>query len=202
MVNDCSDFSDDTVVIDRDDISNFNPEQILPESPEVIQKLRTWLRPTDYTTDSSDYHKHLSCHVTGTGSWLTSGGVYRQWSEGDEHGLLWIKGIPGSGKSVLAAHLVDELSQSHPGVPVLYFFFRQIIDANHKPEDLVHDWLDQILKFSPPLQKRLKEVMETAICGQRSDYGTLAEPSARICWASGESVLRCRCARRDGPRQQ
>ncbi|KAK1839685.1 ankyrin repeat domain-containing protein [Colletotrichum chrysophilum] len=35
----------DAVVIGHDDISNYNPDQILPELPEVIENLRAWLRP-------------------------------------------------------------------------------------------------------------------------------------------------------------
>ncbi|KAF1963678.1 ankyrin [Byssothecium circinans] len=150
--------SEDAIVIDRDDISNYNPAQILPEEPKVIEKIREWLKPTDYLLDSGEYHKHLASHMPGTGAWLTSSETYREWLNGEEHGLLWIKGIPGSGKSVVAAHIIDELSRAHPGIPILYFFFRQIIDANHEPVALLRDWLDQILMYSPPLQKALKEI--------------------------------------------
>ncbi|KAF2733336.1 ankyrin [Polyplosphaeria fusca] len=148
----------DAVWIDRDDVSNYNPDQILPESPETVRDIREWLSPTAYDHRSGDYHKHLSSHVPGTGAWLKSTAVYQEWLHGTNknHGLLWIKGIPGSGKSVVAAHLVQDLSRSHPGVPVLFFFFRQIIDANHAPVALLQDWLAQILEYSPPLQKRLK----------------------------------------------
>ena len=45
---------------------------------------------------------------------------------------------------------------------MLYFFFRQIIDANHSPVAALHDWLAQILDFSPPLQLKLKEHVDLA----------------------------------------
>lgn len=146
---------DDVVVVDRDDISNYNPEHILPEDPETILKIRSWLKPTRYDIAAGEYRKHLSSHVAGTGAWLTSSTAYQSWLHGDEHGLLWIRGIPGSGKSVMAAKLIDELTASNPGCPVLFFFFRQIIDANHVPEALLRDWMDQLLHYSPPLQKQL-----------------------------------------------
>lgn len=63
-----------------------------------------------------------------------------------------------SGKSVFAATLADQLAS--PGVPVLHFFFRQIIEANHRPINLLRDWLSQILEYSPPLQTILKEHIE------------------------------------------
>lgn len=153
-MSDSSDF--DAVIIERDDISNYNPDQILPESPEIIKKIRAWLKPTAYDLESGEYHRHLASHLRGTGGWLTSSETYREWLNGSEHGLLWLKGIPGSGKSVLAATIVHELTRTHPGIPVLYFFFRQIIDANHQPVALLRDWLDQTLDYSPPLQQQLK----------------------------------------------
>lgn len=150
---------EDIVVIGRDDVSNYNDDSILPESPETTARIRDWLRPTEYKLGSSEYHKHLASHLAGTGTWLPSLQKYQQWHNSPNHGLLWIKGIPGSGKSVFAATLAQMLAEE--GVPVLFFFFRQIIDANHQPINLIRDWLDQILVYSPPLQAILKEYVET-----------------------------------------
>ncbi|KAI8711761.1 NACHT domain-containing protein [Fusarium sp. LHS14.1] len=153
----------DVEMIDRDEISNYNPEQILPESAENIQKIRSWLDPTSYDNVGGEFRKHQAAHVAGTGAWLTSSSTYQEWLQGEKHGLLWIKGIPGSGKSVMAANLVSEIAASNPGCPVLFFFFRQIIDANHEPKALLRDWLDQVLDYSPPLQKKLKTCLRRTI---------------------------------------
>ncbi|KAM5358037.1 hypothetical protein ACJZ2D_015659 [Fusarium nematophilum] len=149
----------DIVVIDRDDVSNYNPDNILPESPDTIARIRDWLRPTKYNLDSGEYRKHLASHLESTGDWLPQSDEYKKWHDSPEHGLLWIKGVPGSGKSVIAATLAHILSQED--VPVLFFFFRQIIDANHQPINLLRDWLDQILLYSPPLQSILKEYVDS-----------------------------------------
>ncbi|KAI5457076.1 ankyrin repeat-containing domain protein [Mariannaea sp. PMI_226] len=159
------DFSDgdgdgDVVMIEHDDVSNYNPGQILPVTPEDMQKIRSWLQPTSYDIAGGEYRKHSSSHVAGTGDWLTSGATYQDWLQGEEHGLLWIKGIPGSGKSVMAANLIGEIAKSNPGCPVLFFFFRQIIEANHKPEALLRDWMGQVLEYSPPLQQQLKTYVQ------------------------------------------
>lgn len=146
------DSDSDVVMIDHDDVSNYNPEQLLPQPPETLSAIRAWLQPTAYDVAGGEYHKHLASHAPGTGAWLTASDTYQEWLHGDEHGLLWIRGIPGSGKSVVAASLVDELARANPGCPVLFFFSRQIIDANHEPEALLRDWLDQLLRYSPPLQ--------------------------------------------------
>lgn len=79
----------------------------------------------------------------------------KEWHQGIENGVLWLKGIPGSGKSVMAASIIQQLREEK--VPVLYFFFRQIINANHEPVAALRDWLCQILPFSPPLQVRMRD---------------------------------------------
>ncbi|KAF2672646.1 ankyrin [Microthyrium microscopicum] len=151
----------DAVVIDRDDVGNYNPEQILPQSSEDLQSIRNWLQPTSYGLDNGEYRKHLATHFAGTGDWITNSNQYQTWRDGQEQGMLWIKGVPGSGKSVIASKLIAEISRAQKGIPVLYFFFRQIIDANHKPASLLRDWMDQILDYSPPLQLRLIKYVET-----------------------------------------
>ena len=150
----------EAVIITRDDVSDFNPENILPQKPEWIQKIRAWLEPTSYDVAGGEYRKHSDSHVKGTGGWLTASETYKQWLESREDGLLWLKGIPGSGKSVMAANLIRELGESNPGSPVLFFFFRQIIKANHQPAALLRDWMEQILDYSPPLQLALREAIE------------------------------------------
>ncbi|KAF4456094.1 hypothetical protein F53441_1709 [Fusarium austroafricanum] len=125
---------------------------IVPE--DTIASIREWLQPTEYDIESSEYHKHLAFHLKGTGDWIHRSENYLKWHESPEHGLLWIKGVPGSGKSVVAASMIRRLSQEE--VPVLYFFFRQIVDANHRPINLLRDWIDQILIYCPQLQAVLK----------------------------------------------
>lgn len=146
----------DAIIIDRDDVSNYNPDNVLPKSTEEIKRIREWLEPTSYAIAGGEFRKHLTSHAPGTGQWLTSTDEYQRWLRGEEEcGLLWIKGIPGSGKSVHVAKLIDDLGKANPGCPVLFFFFRQIIAANHNPQALLRDWMDQVLKYSPPLQHQL-----------------------------------------------
>ncbi|CAG7558417.1 unnamed protein product [Fusarium equiseti] len=108
------------------------PATIIPTmsypNPKLLSLVfESGLRPTEYEHESGEYHKHLAFHIEGTGEWLHHSQNYQRWRESSEDGLLWIEGVPGSGKSVVAANMIHKLSQEE--VPVLYFFFRQIIDA-------------------------------------------------------------------------
>jgi ankyrin repeat protein len=127
-------------------------------SPEELAKVQEWLQSTDYEAQSSEFHRHLSSQAPGTGLWICETSKYQQWQESSEHGSLWIKGVPGAGKSVTAASMIQHLQKTE-GVPVLYFFFRYIISANRRPRSLVRDFLAQLLPFSIRLQATLQPLI-------------------------------------------
>lgn len=163
MASDDQDF----VLLEHQDLADFNTAGLLPQSPEIIDQIIKWLQPTDYTAESSEYNKHLATYVPGTGVWIQESAQYQQWLTQDS-GALWIKATAGAGKSVIAAHVASLLA-GNENVPVLSFFFRQIIATNRTPQALIRDWLAQLLRFSPPLQKKLKELLD-----QRRALETLA----------------------------
>lgn len=126
--------------------------------PEELAKVQAWLQPTDYGAQSSEFHRHLSSQAPGTGLWICETSKYQQWQESNDHGSLWIKGVPGAGKSVTAAAMIQYL-QKTKGTPVLYFFFRYIISANRRPRSLVRDLLAQLLPYSSRLQATLQPLI-------------------------------------------
>lgn len=152
-----SDSDGDPILVRPEDVRDFNPDNILPLPAKDLADITKWLQPTPYDFERSEYSRHRASHLLGTGASLTSTQVYQQWHSGD-NGTLWIKGIPGSGKSVMAASIIEELQEID--VPVFYFFFRQIIDANHKPIVALRDWLCQLLDRSPQLQVKLQKYLK------------------------------------------
>ena len=147
---------DDFVFVDADDDSEDNDTS----PPNSVDELRQWLEPTDYENLTNEYGKHLNSHMAGTSVWVKQSEQYLRLLNSSETGCLWVKGIPGSGKSVVAATLISDLAKNRE-TPVLYFFFRYIILSNRTPHDLVRDWLSQLLVHSPKLQKRLGSLLKT-----------------------------------------
>lgn len=94
--------------------------------------------------------------------------------------MLWIKATAGAGKSVAASHIASLLAAKE-NVPVFSFFFRQIIATNRTPNALLRDRLAQLLRFSPPLQKKLKDLLD-----QRRGLETL---SLDELWELGLSAM-------------
>ena len=97
---------------------------------------------------------------TRYGTWLHSAPVFKEWLQAPSAGCLHLRGIAGSGKSVLAASTVQWLQDKRKNSPTL-FFFRQIVDKNHSTAYLVRDFAAQLLPFCPGLVTRLEEVCKT-----------------------------------------
>ncbi|KAK3987097.1 ankyrin-2 [Cladorrhinum sp. PSN332] len=129
---------------------------------EDLARICEWLQPTDYLAESGEFHRHLSSQAPGTGLWICQTAEYQKWHDSSDHGSLWIKGVPGAGKSVTAASIVRHL-QANEGCPVLFFFFRNIVAANFLPRALLQDWLAQLLPFSPKLQFALNARLDSSL---------------------------------------
>ena len=131
-------------------------------SPEVLDKIREWLQPTDYLAESGEFRRHLASQAPGTGLWICETDEYRKWHDSPDHGSLWIKGIPGAGKSVTAASIIQHLRVTED-CPILFFFFRNIVAANFTPRALFQDWLAQLLPHSPRLQFALQSRLDSSL---------------------------------------
>lgn len=153
------------MLIDGKDTVDYDAEDLSPQPFEVRERIRQWLKPTDYDSESSEYKKHITSHTAGTSNWMLDDNQYQTWLRSQTQGALWIKAVAGAGKSVIAARLVSQFACDST-VPVLYFFFRQIISMNLSPQSLIRDWMSQLLDFSPHLQTKLKALIDDG--GNRS----------------------------------
>lgn len=57
-----------------------------------------WLSPEPYIQHHTQAKKDV---ILGTGEWLLTDPVFKRWKGGSESSILWVHGIPGSGKSKL-----------------------------------------------------------------------------------------------------
>ena len=55
------------VVVVDDNVFGFNTADFLLQLPDKLRELQQWLKPTDYNSESSEYKKHLTSYVAGTG---------------------------------------------------------------------------------------------------------------------------------------
>ncbi|THW90548.1 hypothetical protein D6D15_04451 [Aureobasidium pullulans] len=124
----------------------------------IDSRIRNWLRPADasvnYNTASG------LCHP-GTGAWFLKSPVYKKFLQAP-HGRLWLRGIPGSGKTVLASTIVKELrcADEGPESAIIYFFFSFSDDSKQRLEHLVRSLIFQLSSLHKAGRARLTSHFE------------------------------------------
>lgn len=92
-----------------------------------FRELRTWLQGADFEDDHDILRR---AQIQGTGRWLFDNTQFKKWFDPmSKHTLLWMNGLPGAGKSVLASMVVDDIkdntrTRNHPR-KVLYFYCKE-----------------------------------------------------------------------------
>ncbi|KAF2260240.1 hypothetical protein CC78DRAFT_523537 [Lojkania enalia] len=80
-------------------------QTLLTESER--EKICQWL---EITNPSDIHNRSQNLYEPGTGSWVLRTPQWPLWIEG-KHRCLWINGIPGAGKSILASYLAKEIEK-------------------------------------------------------------------------------------------
>src|SRR2546428_21144 len=61
--------------------------------------------------------------------WILDNADFQRWRDDEENRLLWIKGAPGKGKTMLLCGVINELKKSIADTDLLSFFFCQATDT-------------------------------------------------------------------------
>lgn len=80
-----------------------------------------WLSTKDYGSDQSDI---LSQRQEGTGTWLVDGDEFHEWVN-QSNRIMYCKGMPGAGKTVMTAVVVDHLQtrfEKDPDIGIAYIY--------------------------------------------------------------------------------
>jgi hypothetical protein len=62
--------------------------------------------------------------------WILGNPDYQQWHSAKQNGLLWVKGDPGKGKTMLLCGMIDELNKAEANTGLLSYFFCQATDKD------------------------------------------------------------------------
>ncbi|RSL54131.1 hypothetical protein CEP53_007522 [Fusarium sp. AF-6] len=101
------------------EVHNYEGRQV---DDECLRDLRT----TDPRDDKTRITKEKGGLLPGSSDWVLESFEFQQWVQGTENCLLWVKGDPGKGKTMLLCGLIDELTKSQH---VLSYFFCQATDS-------------------------------------------------------------------------
>jgi hypothetical protein len=121
------------------------------------KNILNWLTPIDYAPQQSDY---IGRRQPGTGQWLLDSAEFQAWLETDAQ-TLFCPGIPGAGKTIITAIVVDYLytrykDDTKVGIAYIYCNFRR--QEEQKLESLLASILKQLAQEQPSMPSSIKDL--------------------------------------------
>ncbi|KAJ5813747.1 uncharacterized protein N7503_000497 [Penicillium pulvis] len=106
--------------------TEFNISSERPEA-SLNQACMRDLRTTDPRDDKNRIEQVKGGLLKDSYRWIIDNESFKQWRYGQDSRLLWIRGDPGKGKTMLLCGIIDELTQSEAAN--VSFFFCQATDV-------------------------------------------------------------------------
>ena len=127
-----------------DALESSDTNYLTSEQQDCLQSL--------YFSEMNERRNGIEDPANGTGEWLLKNPTYLKWFD-QQHGMLWIKGKPGAGKSTLIKHAFWGAEQIRGGGAVLasFFFHGRGASIQKSITGLFRSLLHQLLQQLPEL---------------------------------------------------
>ncbi|THW30043.1 hypothetical protein D6D22_10716 [Aureobasidium pullulans] len=86
---------------------------------QLMRDIQKWLSPSD---SSISQNKAFKLRHQGTGQWLLNSTFYLSWEERLDR-FIWLHGLSGCGKTVLASSIIHRLNSARPSRALAFFYF-------------------------------------------------------------------------------
>ena len=105
-----------------------------------------------------NHRMSLKLRHPGTGVWLTESNDFKRWLI-TPHSKLWLRGIPGAGKTVLASSVIQEaLVASDPSVAVAFFYCDYKDAATQDPLNILGSLARQLARQNGDAFEKLQRL--------------------------------------------
>jgi hypothetical protein len=101
----------------------------LEEEIHKLNKCLRDLRSTDPSDDKQRIENTKGGLLKDSYCWILENSDFQRWRNDQHSRLLWIKGDPGKGKTMLLCGIIDELKKSIAETSLLSYFFCQATDS-------------------------------------------------------------------------
>jgi hypothetical protein len=123
------------------------------------QTVLNWVTPIDCAPQQNDF---IARRQEGTGQWLLDSVEFQTWLKTNKQ-TLFCPGIPGAGKTIITAIVIDDLTtrsqnDSRIGIAYLYCNFRR--KDEQKAQDLLASLLKQLSQERPSLPNSVKALYD------------------------------------------
>ena len=129
------------------------------EDQECIQHLRL----TDPRDDKKRIEETRGGLLEDSYCWILDNTDFQQWYGSEQSQLLWIKGDPGKGKTMLLCGIINELNKSMATTNVLSYFFCQATDLRiNKATAVLRGLLYMLVNQQPSLVSHVRKKYDQA----------------------------------------
>ncbi|KAJ7088352.1 hypothetical protein C8R44DRAFT_751918 [Mycena epipterygia] len=133
--------------------ANANSYLTAAERDQIIE----WYSPLNFFLRQADI---FNSRQPGTGQWLLEHDLFKEWKSGTDN-VIWCRGMPGAGKTVLVSIVVDhlrtQLESYNIGVAVIYLNHKES-DAYSPANLLASLWRQLVLR--KPIGSNVHELYE------------------------------------------
>ena len=123
-----------------------------------------WLSPMDFPAQQHDF---ISRKQEGTGQWFLDSPEFIEWSKGSNllgsHKTLFCPGIPGAGKTMMAAIAIDYLHKvtGSETVGVAYLYCNYKAQTNQNASHLLASLLKQLVQTRPAIARPVVQLHDS-----------------------------------------
>ncbi|KAI1376891.1 hypothetical protein F4677DRAFT_459629 [Hypoxylon crocopeplum] len=114
---------------------------------QMLREVISWLGAPNAENDQYQYSK-IREECPGTGRWLLDIQAFKEWIDPKFPTippLLWITGMPGAGKTILASLVVEEIRKILPPPITLFFYCKNGDDEKNSFTSIGRNFLAQLL---------------------------------------------------------
>lgn len=121
------------------------------------------LRPTDPRDDKKRIEDMKGGLLKDSYKWILDNANFRQWRDEESSRLLWIKGGPGKGKTMLLCGIINELQKVKAKTNIVSFFFCQATDSRiNNATAVVRGLLYMLVDQQPSLVSHIRKKYDHA----------------------------------------
>jgi hypothetical protein len=128
---------------------------------DEIHKLESCLRDlrsTDPRDDKQRIEDTKGGLLADSYRWILNNTTFQQWQKDQRSRLLWVKGDPGKGKTMLLCGIIDELHSSMPRTSLISYFFCQATDSRiNSATAVLRGLLYMLITQQPSLTCRIRK---------------------------------------------
>lgn len=167
-IKDDSAFMRDTIPTLQEDLVAVRDVQSLQWDAQKLQQHHTvmdWLSPTDFPAQQHDV---ITRRQEGTGQWFLNSPGFADWLQGSGK-TLFCPGIPGAGKTMIAAIAIDHLGNvaRSENIGVAYIFYNYKSQVDWSVDTLLAAILKQLVQTQPDMAEEVIQLYKSHSTGRR-----------------------------------